>query len=257
MNRVQYKRIVSLVPSVTETIFALGCGTRLVGRTSFCDRPRHALEIQDVGGFSTAETHRILHLKPDLIIGTSMHNNLLAPLRSKNISVETVEQCPSFCAPSQIEHIGKILGVIEKSGTVARQVHEQITSVHAAARKHKSRTVCYLCDMYCPQWYDCFVVKSIEFLNCKLSGRKRPVKPGKDNVIASIIADTPDIIIVPVSHTENASRHLKTVPELIELIEIKGTPIGYLESSLLGRPGPSSGEALRELYEAIYTGATK
>lgn len=62
------KRIVSLAPVVTETIFAAGSGDRLVGVTKYCDRPAAAKEIAKVGGFTAVSLERILELSPDLVI---------------------------------------------------------------------------------------------------------------------------------------------------------------------------------------------
>jgi iron complex transport system substrate-binding protein len=65
-------RIVSLAPSVTETIFFLGAGEKLVGVTTQCDWPARAREITKVGDFSSPSIERILELSPDLIITTSL-----------------------------------------------------------------------------------------------------------------------------------------------------------------------------------------
>lgn len=62
------KRIISLAPVVTETVFAAGSGDRLVGVTKFCDRPPAAKDIAKVGGFTAVSLERILELKPDLVI---------------------------------------------------------------------------------------------------------------------------------------------------------------------------------------------
>src|SRR5262245_17051202 len=63
-------RIVSLVPSVTELIYALGGQARLVGRTDFCDYPAEAREKPSVGGMVAPNLESIVALKPDLVIGT-------------------------------------------------------------------------------------------------------------------------------------------------------------------------------------------
>ena len=63
-----FTRIVSLAPVITETLFALGVGDRLVGVTRFCDRPAQASKIPKVGGFVDGSLERILGLKPDLVV---------------------------------------------------------------------------------------------------------------------------------------------------------------------------------------------
>lgn len=69
------QRIISLSPSITETLFALGLGDRVVGVTDWCDFPPEALEKEKVGGYTTPDIEKIVALTPDLILvahGTPM-----------------------------------------------------------------------------------------------------------------------------------------------------------------------------------------
>jgi len=81
------KRIVSIAPSITETLFALGLGDRVVGVTSYCNYPPEVLEkvgegkISVIGGFTNPSLEKIIELKPDLVIG----HNLLKPEFVKKI----------------------------------------------------------------------------------------------------------------------------------------------------------------------------
>ena len=63
------KRIVSLAPSVTETVFALGFGDRLVGVTTYCDYPPAAKNLPKIGGYINPSLEAIVAQRPDLIIG--------------------------------------------------------------------------------------------------------------------------------------------------------------------------------------------
>jgi iron complex transport system substrate-binding protein len=62
------KRIVSLAPSFTEILFALGAGSRVVGVTRFCDWPLEARRLPKVGGFVDADPEAVLALAPDLVV---------------------------------------------------------------------------------------------------------------------------------------------------------------------------------------------
>src|SRR5258708_19172391 len=61
-------RIVSLSPNTTETLFALGAGDRLVGRSRFCDYPPEVLAIPSVGGYVDPRLEAILALSPTLVL---------------------------------------------------------------------------------------------------------------------------------------------------------------------------------------------
>ncbi|MET0595297.1 MAG: helical backbone metal receptor [Polyangiaceae bacterium] len=63
------ERIVSLSPSTTEILFALGAGDRIVGRTRYCDYPPESKAIPVVGGFVDANLEKIAQAKTDLVVG--------------------------------------------------------------------------------------------------------------------------------------------------------------------------------------------
>ncbi len=65
-------RIVSLAPSVTEIVFALGRGDSLVGATDHCDYPPQALGIERVGGLGAPNVEKLLALSPDLVIAAGL-----------------------------------------------------------------------------------------------------------------------------------------------------------------------------------------
>ena len=62
------QRIICMTPSVTETVFALECGDRIIGVSDFCDYPPEAANLEKLGGFINPNLERLLALGPDLII---------------------------------------------------------------------------------------------------------------------------------------------------------------------------------------------
>jgi iron complex transport system substrate-binding protein len=81
-------RIVSLVPSHTEILFALGLGEQVVGVTDNCDYPMQALQIFKIGTFAFPESARIVSLHPDLVLaGGNMHLSCVRELRKSGITV--------------------------------------------------------------------------------------------------------------------------------------------------------------------------
>jgi len=69
------RRIVSLVPGVTEMLYAIGAEDRLVGRTDFCDYPPEARSKASVGGTVSPSLEVLVTLKPDLVVATSAGNS--------------------------------------------------------------------------------------------------------------------------------------------------------------------------------------
>lgn len=72
-NKSVPQRIISLAPSITELIFALGAGERIVGVTRFCDYPEEAKKLPRIGGFYDPNYEAIISLEPDMIILLSEH----------------------------------------------------------------------------------------------------------------------------------------------------------------------------------------
>src|SRR5271155_1032099 len=94
-------RIVSLVPSVTETLFALGAGPEVVGVSQYCDYPMEVTKLPKVGDFIAPNLEAIVALRPTLVIGiaTASDQRQIAALNALGIpalmvnddSVEQVE----------------------------------------------------------------------------------------------------------------------------------------------------------------------
>lgn len=83
------KRIVSLAPSNTEILFAIGAGNQVVGRDSFSDYPDQAKGIEDVGGgYGEFDIEKIISLSPDLVLASSLNpSELVTKLEGLNITV--------------------------------------------------------------------------------------------------------------------------------------------------------------------------
>jgi iron complex transport system substrate-binding protein len=104
-------RIVSLAPSNTEIIFALGTGDRLVGNTEYCNYPEGAVSIEKIGGFSDVNIEKIVSLEPDIVFATSMHE-------------EPVKRLAELGVPSVVfnpVHVEDILADITLMGTVIQE----------------------------------------------------------------------------------------------------------------------------------------
>ncbi|MEA2786655.1 MAG: cobalamin transport system substrate-binding protein, partial [Candidatus Eremiobacteraeota bacterium] len=83
----QPRRIVSLVPSMTEDLFAVGAGDRVVGVSSYTDYPPRAKRLPVVATFASIATERIVALHADLAIGIDAQDRLAGDLRRANIPV--------------------------------------------------------------------------------------------------------------------------------------------------------------------------
>ena len=128
-DKKHYKRIISMAPSITETLFALGAGDRVVGVTRFCNYPPEAREKEKVGGFVDPNYEAIVALKPDLVILLPEHEkvfNYLAELRLQFIVVHnrTVSEILDT-----ILTIGTICGAEERAKEMVDDINAQIQNI--------------------------------------------------------------------------------------------------------------------------------
>jgi iron complex transport system substrate-binding protein len=103
------QRIVSLIPAVTETLFAVGAGSRVVGVSAFDTYPPEVNAIARVGGLIDPDTERILALKPDLVFLYSSQEELIAQLRAAGVATDTYRH-------------GGVAGIIESTRAIGARV---------------------------------------------------------------------------------------------------------------------------------------
>ena len=117
------ERVVSLVPSVTESIFAIDAGEQLVGVTSWCDYPEEAQEREVVGDAFNLNMEVLLSLEPDAVIGDS---NLVAhhmeALKDVGIEMFTIEPLTYDEVAESLEKLGAYLGQEEQAAEAAERM---------------------------------------------------------------------------------------------------------------------------------------
>jgi len=105
------RRIVSLAPSLTETLFFLGLGERVVGVTEQCDFPPEAREREKIGSFIEPDLGKILRLKPDLTLA-------LSRIHEKFIEEAESEDLPVLALP-RVRSVEDILRIMEEIADIA------------------------------------------------------------------------------------------------------------------------------------------
>ena len=110
------QRIISLAPNITEILFALDLGEKVVGVTRYCDFPEEAVNKEKIGGMIDPNPEKIIALNPDLIIGFR-GNPLRIFERLRNLDL------PVFVLDTGTT-IDSIFPLIKKIGTVTREEHK-------------------------------------------------------------------------------------------------------------------------------------
>lgn len=130
-SREAAKRVISLAPSVTEIVFALGAGDRLVGVSSYCDYPAAAREVDRVGTFLRPNLEVILAKRPDLVIAVPSPENRAAVeklvefgLEVRVVRPETVDE-----VLHAIEVIAGDLGVSDAGGQLVARIRGELSAI--------------------------------------------------------------------------------------------------------------------------------
>lgn len=126
------RRIVSLAPSVTETLFALGAGDRLVGDTDFCDYPAEAKEKPHVGGPVNPNIEAIASLHPDLVVASREINRAesVYSLERLGISVYATDPRSVDQVLSSAERLGELIGAAEAGRQLTANLRRHLTELN-------------------------------------------------------------------------------------------------------------------------------
>ena len=123
--------VISLGPNVTEMVYSLDKGDKLVGRTKYCDYPEQALEVQEVGTLTKPNLELIAEIKPDLVVAsTHFTDEAKAKLDELGIPTIVLYSEDSFEGVyNSIETLGKILNASPKAEEVVAGMKEKVAEV--------------------------------------------------------------------------------------------------------------------------------
>lgn len=130
------ERVVSLSPAVTEMLYAVGAGDRVVGRTSFCDYPPEALDVAEVGTFTTPSTEKVLELQPDLCIGVrGVTKDAIQALRDVGLKVIAYDPLDIEKTLNIMEQLGRLIQESPAPVAVVDDLRVRVEAVRADAAK--------------------------------------------------------------------------------------------------------------------------
>lgn len=147
------ERIISLAPSNTEILFALGLGDKVVGVTDWCDYPPEALDKEKVGAYDTPDIEKIVALTPDLILvahGTTMDviNNLVG----LGLTVFGIETTDLDDLLNDIRKIGKITDKEVEAAALTSEMESRIQAVTDQTEELEERPGVFYIVWHDPLW---------------------------------------------------------------------------------------------------------
>jgi ABC-type Fe3+-hydroxamate transport system substrate-binding protein len=196
-------RIVSLVPSWTETLFALGVGANVVGVTRFCVEPAAGVApLAKVGGTKNPDLSALIALKPELVIANAEENRRedIERLRDNGIAVLTTYPRTIAGAVESILKLGRALGCEPAADSLAREIVLTVSEIETAVGVWSKLRFRAFCPIWKNPWmafnadtYSHDVLRMLGFNNIYASaGERYPM-----TTLAEALALRPDVVLLP------------------------------------------------------------
>jgi len=254
------EKIISLAPSNTEILYALGLEDRLVGVTEYCDYPEAAKNKPPIGGFSNVDIEKVVEIQPDLILATGIHKDEVIPgLDRLGLTTLTLDPKTVSEVMEAIELVGKLTGEEESASQLTSEMRGRIKTVTdktAALTETQRPRVLYIL------WHDPLMTVGL-----KTRIHELIVKAGGTNIaqgltdeyptisLEAVIQANPQVIIAGSGHGSGENLPFEFAlaeSRLQEVAARQNNRIYRIDSDLTSRPGPRIVDGLEELAEVIH-----
>ncbi len=241
------KRIVALLPSHTEMIYAVGAGAKMIGRDDYSDYPPEVLKLPKLGGLYNPNLEAILALKPDLVLNAE-YGDLTPKLEKAGLTVWAGSPQTYDDIFVTITTLGRMLNREDAAASLNKKIQTEVKEVETVTKAIKKTSVYYEID---PTPYS---VGPNSFIGVVLT------KSGGLNIIPNTLGDFPQIapelvvkqnpsVIIGVTCGDAVKR-----PGWANIAAVKNNRCYTLtpeQDNLISRPGPRIAAGLKVLAKLI------
>lgn len=255
------QRIVSVAPSVTETLFALGLGDRLVGVSSYCQFPPEALKKEKVGGYINPSLEKIIALRPDLVIGIAEGDlkTFVDRLAKLKIPVYIANPKNVFGVITSIQHIGKVTSSARSAQRVTQAIRERVQAIQTKVQGRLRPRVLHVLNFepLISAGKGTFVDDLI-----RLGGGRNIAETAQGKYprfsLEEVLAVDPEVIILASMRSDDPLTEQRQWWERWKTITaVRQGRIHVLNSDLIHRPSPRIVDGLEQVARAIHPEAFK
>jgi iron complex transport system substrate-binding protein len=254
--RVAPRRIVSLNPSTTELLFAIGAGSRLVGRTTYDRWPEAALALPDLGPGLRPNVEGVLAARPDLVLLYASDDNRDAARRLRAAGVATAAYRVDRIA--DFRRVTLALGALTGDSAAARAT---VDSVGATIERVRAATASLPKPTVFWPLYDqpLLATGGGSFLNelIELGGGSNIYgflpEPSPRITVEDLLKRDPEVVLLS---PESRARYLAD-PRWKALRAVREHRLLAVDTAVVYRPGPRLGEAARSVAQLLHPGAVK
>ncbi len=248
------RRIVTFAPSMTEIVFALGLGDRLVGVSGpFDDHPPEAASIEQVGGAGEfgvdPNVERVVALEPDLFLTISGGDAWKAELRDLGVPIVTLNATDLEDLLADIRTVGRLTGTSDAAETLAS---DMATRADRVAAQVTERVSCFF-EVYYPPLTtvgpNTFVYDLLERAGCD------PVTADAAGdypewSVDDLVADGPQVYVAT-PESAKSPRAIAARPGFEGIPAVASGDVALVDGDLVTRPGPRVVEGLEALAAAM------
>ncbi len=250
------QRVVSLAPSLTETVFALGEEKKLVGDTVYCDYPEAAKQVTKVGDVLNPSLEQIVALKPDLVLVTRALNRLETVHALDQLNVPTYATDPRTVDDvlASTEKLAQILGNPEKGRALSAELAARLRELQKRLANSPPRRLLFVV------WMDPLIsIGQNTFIADALrrAGGVSLVESAQDWPQLSLeeaVRLQPDFLVFATGHADDAARQAEELagrPGWRALEAVRNHRIAVI-SDAIDRPAPRIVSAIEELARQIH-----
>jgi iron complex transport system substrate-binding protein len=254
-------RIISVAPSITEILFALGAGDQIVGVTTYCNYPEAAKAKPKIGGFTTPNLEAILALRPDQVFMIKNRPDVAQKLRQTGI--EVVELQPENLAGiyDSIRVIGEKIGAPARGRLLIQSIEKQLQAVAAKPNGGPRPRVLFIVGRTPGAVLDLIAVGRESYLSELIA------LAGAENVLADAIVPYPQVnmeevirrnpdVIIDMGHNEMVTETQKeTVKQLWKkypfLRAVRHDAVFPISADYFLTPGPRVVQAVRDIRKMV------
>lgn len=250
------ERIVSLAPSNTEILFALGLGERVVGVTDYCDYPPEAKAKEKVGGFKDPSVEKVVALRPDLVLATGgIQREVVAQLEKVGVPVFVLDPHTMDEVPAGIRTVARLAGAAAEGERVAAGLEARVKAVRdrTAGIPEAARP-----PVFYEVWPDPLMTAgpgSFAHDMIALAGGRNvaagTAQPYPKFSMEELVAADPAVIITPFEETAKALADGRR-PGWRGLRAVRDGRVAVVNQDLTSRPGPRLVDGLEAMARAIH-----
>jgi iron complex transport system substrate-binding protein len=249
-NRPQ--RIISLAPNITEILFYLDLGNKVIAVTDFCNYPEGAKKKPSVGLLLSPDIEKIVSLKPDLIFATAEGNreDIVSNLQRFNMNVYVLNPHSMEDVLREIQRIGNITGQDGIARDKVKNLTNRIDAVKKKVAGSRRVRVLYLVsnEPMISVGPGSFIHDIIEIAGGKNIFSQSPIRYPHVNM-EEILSKDPEVIIAPPDVAESIRSWEKRWGDISA---IRNKRVYSIETDIISRPGPRIVDGMEEIFKFIY-----